>query len=537
MTVTVNMVLDILSGYPVKTELNPELSFAFQRMEFLSEQGGEPDSAVLYLGSVAQVKNLPAAAAAQICVVCSGKTAAVERLLQTRAVNLLVLPAETELFAVANLLMNSFRRLAQWENELNSAMLAGANLQTIAEIGGRAFGDNPTVLGSNSYNIVGRSVMETPYNETVSAILHRGYFLKEEADTLSRMGYLTHREDYRDAMLVNPPTYVGCPFFLGTFPASLKRASFIAVYFVKGTPTAGMLDLFRSLAVRVQSYCESLEKDGAAMPSALEMFMDDLLMHTHDDELYLIDRARQLQLPPNETYRLGMIQWEEYSRDQAEYVLWRIRYGFSFPVFRVMRYHDSVLMVLKGSFTKTLVNQRVNDALSEASDVLSVCGGHIGFSTEVDSLLRLDVAYRQACAALKFGRRLAPEEKLYFYSTYYIYDMIEAYADRFQPEDMYVQKLRKLDNSEEGRYNNLHLLRYYLLSERSLSVTSRLLHLHRNSIIYRLGKIEDILGVDLDDPEVRLRLLISFKMMEYLKGQRLPAMEDGKRDEAPESGE
>ena len=70
--------------------------------------------------------------------------------------------------------------------------------------------------------------------------------------------------------------------------------------------------------------------------------------------------------------------------------------------------------------------------------------------------------------------------------------------------------------------NNLHLLRYYLLSERSISSTAQLLHLHRNSVIYRLGKIEKTLGVDLDDPDVRLRLLISLKILELLDGHLMP---------------
>ena len=47
--------------------------------------------------------------------------------------------------------------------------------------------------------------------------------------------------------------------------------------------------------------------------------------------------------------------------------------------------------------------------------------------------------------------------------------------------------------------------------------------MHRNSVIYRLNKIQEILGLDLDDPDVRLRLLISFKILELQNGHILPA--------------
>ena len=532
MTFSVNLLLDILSGESVKLYDEAGQTFAFERLALLTRETRQLEPGTLYIGSLERIEALGSYASGAL-IVCAGEETAVSALARKWGLSLLALPTGTDLLEIANRLNDSFLYFNAWENELKGAMLSGKSLQTIAEIGGEIFGDSPVVFGSSSYNIVGRSMTETPYNEKVSEILSRGYFLKEEADALSRMGYPANRDNYRDAVLINPPTYMGCSFFLVSFAASLKRLSYIAVYFVKEQPTEGLMDLFRIFSDHVRSYCESMQNDDRPMTSALEMFMEDLLMHTQDDEMYLRDRARQLQLPADEPYRLGLIQWEEYSRDQAEYVLWRVRYGFSFPFFRVMRYHDTLLLILKGHVTKAVLSQRINEALREFSDILSICGGHIGFSTEVDSLFKLDVAYKQACAALQFGRILAPGDDLYFYSNYYIYDMIDAYGAKFRPEDMFVQKLRLLDSSEEGRYNNLHLLRYYLLSERSLSVTARYLHLHRNSVIYRLGKIENILGVDLDDPEVRLRLLISFKILEYLDGRRLPGIELDEKEEHP----
>ena len=63
----------------------------------------------------------------------------------------------------------------------------------------------------------------------------------------------------------------------------------------------------------------------------------------------------------------------------------------------------------------------------------------------------------------------------------------------------------------------------YLLTERSISSTAKIMHMHRNSVIYRLNKIQEILGLDLNDPDVRLRLLISFKILELQSGHIQPA--------------
>jgi len=524
MTITKPMIMDILSGFAITEYNSGQETFNIEKVAFLSSSIKELKPTTLYIASASQLRMVKQTDAPDVCVICAGKPAVAEKFLQAHRVQMLLLPEDTDIYDIANLVSENVNRLNRWENKLRTLIVSGQSLQKIAEVGREIYGENPVVLGSSSYNIVGRSLTETPNNPKVSNLLKRGYFIKEEADMLSRMGYQSHRYQYREPVLVNPPSLMNCSFFLVAYPASLKEAAFMAVYFVSSKPTEGQMDIFRFYSALVRQYCEDKAKDGEQLPSALEVFMDDLLLHTHEDDAYLIDRAKQLQLPPNESYRIGLIQWDEYSRDQAEYVLWRVRSGLGKSVYRVMRYHESVLMIVKGSMPHSQVVEKMNEAVGQFSEILSVCNGHIGFSTEVESLLQLDVAYKQACAAVKYGKQMGADEDLLFYSKYYIYDMIDSYTDKYKIEDMFVQKLKLLDTEEEGRYNNLNLLRYYLLSERSLSVTARLLHLHRNSVIYRLGKIENILGVDLDDPDVRLRLLISFKIMEHVNGVQYPAI-------------
>ena len=38
--------------------------------------------------------------------------------------------------------------------------------------------------------------------------------------------------------------------------------------------------------------------------------------------------------------------------------------------------------------------------------------------------------------------------------------------------------------------------------------------MHRNSVIYRIARIREQLNIDFGDPDARLRLLISFKILE-----------------------
>jgi len=60
-------------------------------------------------------------------------------------------------------------------------------------------------------------------------------------------------------------------------------------------------------------------------------------------------------------------------------------------------------------------------------------------------------------------------------------------------------------------------LEAYFASRCSPDATAKRLHLHRNSLIYRLRRIEEVVGLRLDDPETRLELHLPLRV-----GQVLP---------------
>lgn len=70
------------------------------------------------------------------------------------------------------------------------------------------------------------------------------------------------------------------------------------------------------------------------------------------------------------------------------------------------------------------------------------------------------------------------------------------------------------------RYDEVHRTAYwsalctYLRLERSFTETARALHLHRNTVIYQIHRMEELFQLDLADQELRLQLLVSERILQ-----------------------
>lgn len=122
-------------------------------------------------------------------------------------------------------------------------------------------------------------------------------------------------------------------------------------------------------------------------------------------------------------------------------------------------------------------------------------------------------SFREAQQALEIGRRLLGEGKLHSFARLGIYRLLFYLDGQRELIDFYQETLGPLlthDSRNEGPL--IETLEGFFRCNGNLSETARTMHLHRNSLLYRLGRIEELLGRSLEDPELRLSLQIALKI-------------------------
>lgn len=94
--------------------------------------------------------------------------------------------------------------------------------------------------------------------------------------------------------------------------------------------------------------------------------------------------------------------------------------------------------------------------------------------------------------------------------------MIPGGEEREQFLRRYMAPLQQADRKGGGRL--AETLEMFFKCNGNIKLTSEKLYAHYNTIVYRLDKIQNILGVSLDDPEDRLQLQLSLKLGQISPG-------------------
>lgn len=530
MLLPIELISESMASFGGELLLAQDRPFQFRCIQMLpTDTSIELSDDILYVGATKTLCKLPKAKFKDHCFVFKAKVQQVERYRQF--VNAIVLDENCEINDAINHLMKLFAFIEDIDRQLERAVIKDSGYEPIIEVARRMFPGSAFLMVDSAYNIIASTHKRVEDNEYVDGLIQQKFYDKRSLDRMAEMGYFDDGEKYLRPVLVNPPNICGCPVMLRSYHENGSFFSFVACYFFDHVPSLLEQQMFLLLTEQLDKYYKTSGFYEHSMPKRQQM-LDDLINSRDASEEFVNDRCRGLRIPTSGAFRLGYIVLDSGHTLKASHLAMQLRSWCCVPNYGVFQYNNSVLVLLKDwhNFgTKEQIS--FMDQWQEMMEIISSSQGRIGVSLLFTSIHKLGTAFLQAETALSIGSNLSPNTNEYHYSEYCINDMLMCYRKKFNLEDVYVQYLDSLSGEAGGAYSNLQLLYYYISSERNISLTAKKAHMHRNSIIYRLRKIQDMLEIDLDDPDVRLRLMISFKILEMNGRLRL----DGETKIAPVS--
>ena len=122
----------------------------------------------------------------------------------------------------------------------------------------------------------------------------------------------------------------------------------------------------------------------------------------------------------------------------------------------------------------------------------------------------------QAMKAIELGSALDRERSIYLYQEYTVDYMMEMCLKRETADSLYPPSfLRLRQYCEKNGSALLETLDTYLKCGRNKSETAKALFVHLNTVKYRITQLQDIMGVDLEDDDTVLELMLAFRMLRH----------------------
>ena len=142
----------------------------------------------------------------------------------------------------------------------------------------------------------------------------------------------------------------------------------------------------------------------------------------------------------------------------------------------------------------------------------------IGVSNVVKDLMMISKAVNLAMDVIRISSRINISPPIYYFADLISYHLIDSSLDEDSMMEYFQQLLGDL-HEYDYKHNSdlLNTLDEYFLSLGNVSLTAKRMYIHRNTIIYRLEKIKEILQTDLKDPEKNFNLQLALKIYRIIQ--------------------
>ena len=140
---------------------------------------------------------------------------------------------------------------------------------------------------------------------------------------------------------------------------------------------------------------------------------------------------------------------------------------------------------------------------------------HIAYGTIVNDISEVSKSYKEAKLALDVGRIFFEEKEIVAYSTLGIGRLI--YQLPIPLCKMYIKEIFEGKSPDDFDDETLTTIKKFFENSLNVSETSRQLYIHRNTLVYRLDKLQKTTGLDLRVFEDAITFKIALMVVKYMK--------------------
>lgn len=445
------------------------------------------------------------------CIICCGGEPPVY--FKNGKYELIIIEEEADTSSVLNCVIQCFSDYIRWDSTVRELLNGSGTLQDIMNVSCAYFGNRLDVTDTTF------SLLAASQNGLPADSKSRPEKYKYGNKSLTRIS--KYKSDLINMHRIREPFFWFddmAPAGPNSFPTICVNLfdSNIFLASITSVPTNRPfhrhdLKLIARLAPYVQE-CILRQQDEAGdnYITLLRDMLNNIVIGKTPDSDSLSYLTGAVGFKPDDTYVCAVIELtNETNVEYKKYVKKQIL--SSLPSFIVFSHQGKLIMV-------------TNQSLSAESDTFKTLHSLIkdmqlfaGISNYFNDLAKLKDYYIEATVAIETTMQDPDRPHIAFFSDHQNRYLLshctgDIPAHLFFPEGLN----RVIEYDKTVQVNYIETLRTFLDCDRNSAEAARALYVSRNTLLTRLEKLDSLLGLDLDDPEVRFHLNLCLRLMKHL---------------------
>ncbi|MCR4437385.1 MAG: helix-turn-helix domain-containing protein, partial [Eubacteriales bacterium] len=416
--------------------------------------------------------------------------------------NFIKITAETDIDSIYNeiqLLIEEYNKYTNYSSKLYKLLFQDAGLQQIMETGNEMLG-NPILLEDVGGRLIARAMNINSEN-----------LIKASSPLTENRNW----NNLQETLSKRPFTFIdtkGLHRLVSKIVIENKLIAYLSVIGLAKAFHNSDADLLELLCQIISLEMQKNKYKYYFKQYTYEYILHDLIEGRADDNQPIGKMLDERGMSLKENLYLLTISSthnQNLTNDMLElrYKLEAMLYGS-----KSIAYNDNILLVISRSANEILNADELDNIRSFFKEN-SIYGG---LSLRFNNIKNIKKYYLQTLNAIELGLHLNKEHHLFLYGDYLFYHML---AICKQQEDLisfcHPSILQLIEHDKKNKTTFVQTLYEYIKHKGNHKETADTLHIFHSTLVYRIKKIREIIGTELDN-DYMFQLELSFKILEYL---------------------
>ncbi|MDQ7092252.1 helix-turn-helix domain-containing protein [Desulfosporosinus sp. PR] len=488
MNLNMHIVLDALSALNPSSFLNPSIKSSFSSLASFERSSTVflPDT--LYLGSASDITACEGKLK-NANLVCLGLLSS--DFAGRNHCQVISLPDKITILEAAGLLFGIQKRYDEWNNRLLSSILSKQPMENFFAIAQEEIPNPLVLIGSLNTLILSAGELPVGCTDTLwREMLEQGYISIEHPLYSEILAAVNKNYTENEAFILKFPKHNHAYLMINIFQAG-KRCGAIELIDTNRPFSLGQISLVTHLKTILEQAIKSIP-DFQILSSNANSFVYQLLKHVYLKESVIVNCLKSKGWKVfDEFYCLNFLQ-NQYPNDVLLEILTQ-ELGRVFPAAIVLAYNSGAIVILRNS-DFTFDRKALKAKLVALSEKFSFS---VGISSLFYDFKNLKRHYDECSLAIKYGLDEDPKMFIHFFEDYVLRHLTRfVFLENAENQFIHtkVELLHKYD-LKNGTDLVRTLLIYFQFGQNK-SLAAEEMHLHRNTLTYRLENIKNLVGID-----------------------------------------